>query len=252
MATLFRPFCYVAYVVAALLGYAIHHILQPPVMFLTSRLSRTHFGRSSFALIARSPIGLRHVLLAILISFAAFAIFSWPYPPPAWALGLVALTPLPVFAVFNFSGRVLTVTNLGSGDWNVHLNTLRSRDQTSAAQWEGAFADLEAIADMAGAGGLQTLTLDSTLLVHAATAERVTRKLTRAFSKHGLMTEVTIGEPRARGVLGTGLMHVLHARQRHLKGHRTVYHAPLNLMTRKIVVGLSPVPRSSLDAELAA
>ncbi|KRA01301.1 hypothetical protein ASD71_04220 [Achromobacter sp. Root565] len=241
-----------AYVVAALLGYAIHHILQPPVMFLTSRFSRTRFGRSTFALIARSPIGLRHVLLAILISFGAFAIFSWPSTPPVWAIVLVALTPLPVFTLFNYSGRVLTVTNRGSGDWHVHLNTLRSRDQTGAAQWEGAFADLEAIANMARAAGLQTLTLDSTLLAHAATAERLTRKLTRAFSKHGLQTDVTIEDSRALGVWGTGFIHVLREHQRHLKGHRTVYHAPLNLMTRKIVVGLLPVPRSSLDAELAA
>lgn len=34
---------------------------------------------------------------------------------------------------------------------------------------------------MARAGGLQTLTLDSTLLAHAATAKRLARKLTRAF-----------------------------------------------------------------------
>ncbi|WP_313065154.1 hypothetical protein [Achromobacter animicus] len=250
MATLLRFPRFVAYVVGALLGYAAHHTLQPPVMFLTSRLSRTHIGRRAFILAARSPIGLQHVLLTILISFIAVALFLLPYLLPIWALVLVLLAPLPVFAVFNYSGRVLTVTNRGNGNWHIHLNTLRARNQTSASRWDGAFADLESVASMARAGGLQTLTLDSTLLAHAATAERLARKLTRAFSKHGLVSEVTIEEPRARGVVGTGFIHVLLARQRHLKGHRAVYQAPLNLKSRKIVVDLSPAPRSSLDAEL--
>jgi len=211
-----------------------------------------HIGRRTFILAAQSPIGLQHVLFTILISFVAVALSLLPYMLPTWALGLVLLAPLPVFAVFNYSGRVLTVTNRGNGNWNIHLNALRARNQTSATHWDGAFADLESVAAMARAGGLRTLTLDSTLLVHAATADRLTRKLRRAFSKHGLVSEVTIEEPRAQGVLGTGFIHVLLERQRHLKAHRTVYHAPLNLKSRKIVVDLSPAPRSSLDAELAA
>ncbi len=250
MATLLHFPRYVAYVLAALLGYAAHQIFQPPVMFLTSRLSRTHLGRKTFLLAARSPFGLQHVLFTILISFVAVALYLLPYKLPAWAIWLLLLVPLPVFAVFNHSGRILTVTNRGNGNWHIHLNTLRTANQTGASQWDGAFADLESIAAMARSGGLQTLTLDSTLLVHAATAERLTRKLTRAFSKHGLKSEVTIEEPRARGVVGTGFIHVLLARQRHLKGHRTVYQAPLNLKSRKIVVDLSPAPRSSLDAKL--
>lgn len=251
MATLLHPLRNAGYAFAALFGYVIHHLLQPPIIYLSSMLSRTRIGRETFILASRLSVGLRPMLFALWLAFIGIVIVSLPSPPPAQASWWVLLATLLVLIVFNYSGRVLTVSNRGGGNWNIHLNVLRSRNQTSAVQWEGAFADLDAIVSMAREGGLKVLTLESTLLVHDVTAKRMTRKLERTFSKHGLVADVKIEEPRALGVMSTGLLHVVLARQRHLKAHRVVRSAPLNMMTRQIEIKFSRAPRSSFITEIA-
>ncbi|WP_424624504.1 hypothetical protein [Achromobacter marplatensis] len=235
-------------------------MFERPVLWLSSPLSRTNIGRETFMLASRFAVGLPHMLLAVCVALTGIVVVSLPSLAPVAGLWtLVAATVLTmmlakmlVFPICNHSGRVLTVTNRGLGNWNVHLNVLRARDQTSAVHWGGAFADLDSTAGMARRGRLKRLTLDSTLLVHDVTAKRLKRKLERTFSKHGLVANVKIEDPRALGVWGTGAIHVLRARQRHLKTHRAVVDAPLSLQSRKIRVTLSPAPRSSFKAEAAA
>jgi hypothetical protein len=259
VATFLRLPYYAAYACSALFGYVAHHVLEPPVLWVSSPLSRTNIGRETFMLASRFAVGLPHVLLAACLALAGIVVISLPSLAPVAGLWtLVAATVLTTmlamilaFPICIHSGRVLTVTNRGSGNWNVHLNVLRARKQTSAAHWEGAFADLDAIASMAQRGMLKRLTLNSTLLVHDVTAKRLKRKLERTFSNHGLVAKVGIQPPRALGVLGTGAIHVLRARQRHLKPHRAVVDAHLSLKSREIEVTLSPAPRSPLEAEVA-
>lgn len=250
MATFLRLPCYAAYACSALLGYLSHHLLARPVLLLSSAFSRTIIGRRTFILGSRLSLGLRHMICTLWLAFIAIPIISLPYLLPVaalWSLWLaLILAMMLVFLAFNHSGRVLTATNRGGGRWNVHLNVLRARNQTSSVQWDGAFADLDSIASMARRARLKALTLDSTLLVHDATAKRLKRKLERTFSKHGLVANVGIQPPRALGVWGTGAIHVLRARQRHLKAHRAVVDAPLSLQSREIRVTLSSTARSPL------
>ncbi|WP_146121047.1 hypothetical protein [Achromobacter sp. MYb9] len=250
MATLLRLPCYAAYAFAALLGYLTYHLFERPFMVVSSAFSRTPLGRQTFILASHSPLGLRHMFWILLIAFLGIEFISLSAKAvfdPLWLLLAVLL----VLLVFSYSGRVLTVANSGGRRWNVHLNVLRTRRQSSAVQWRGAFADLDSIAHMARAGRLNTLKLESTLLVSDATAQRLKRKLERIFSKHGLVANVVINKPRALGIVGSGFIHVLLARQRQLKAHRIVHHAPLDLMTRMIEVELSQAPRSLRGTEVA-
>lgn len=259
MATFLRLPRYAAYACSALFGYLIHHVFEPPVFWLSSHLSRTSIGRETFILTSRFALGLPHMLLAVSLTLTGIVVVSLPSLAPVagfWSLVVATvltmmMAKMLVFPICNHSGRVLTVTNRGHGNWNVHLNVLRARNQTSAVHWDGAFADLHAIASMARRGRLKKLTLDSTLLVHDVTAKRLKRKLERTFSNHGLVANVGIQEPRGLGVLGTGAIHVLRARQRHLKAHRAVVDAPLSLQSREIRVTLSPASRSPLKAGAA-
>lgn len=239
--------CQIVYRTAALLSFLVEVCLQPLIEFVLISFSKTGLSRNIFMLVARTRM--KRWSAALIVLVVPCAVLLWN---PDAALVLVmaptVLATILLLPLYMYSQRVLMVSNLGAGKWSVHLNVLKpwegsdNNSGTATGQWRGAFAELDNLGHMAHDARVEQITFESPLLVNEITTRLLKRKLERTFAKHGITTEVDIGEPKAMGIFGSGLYHGVLKHQRRLKAHRLVYEDALNVKGRKITVSCSLVP----------
>lgn len=223
---------FIGYTAAAILGWLVHVFLAVPMQFALGPISRTCWGRRCFVTVSRSRARVWWVALF------AFVV-AIPLHLDPWVGAGLSLTVLAIGRVlFNYHGRILLVSNIGTARWTVHMNLLKA--DKPATLWKGAFEELDNLIRMARAAGIEGLKFKSPLLVNDATARLLQGKLDRVLANNGLTARATVSEPKAMGVLGTGLIHVYLVRQKRLKSKRKAYHCkPWNLNTRKVEVEIT-------------
>ncbi|WP_157639724.1 hypothetical protein [Burkholderia ubonensis] len=218
------------YLLGAMLGYwalMLDHLFK----WALGPFCRTRLGRAVFVWLSRSQVKLGHVAL-LLFAASQYWLYDKSDAAQLSALGLT----LAVIFINVHRQRVLTISNQGDGRWSVHLNVLKHDKRRPGAQWNGATEELSDLASIARASDVHTLSFESPLLVHEATARRLMNRLSKVFGQHGVEVRIEIASSKSMGAFRSGVFHPLRRYQRRLKSHRVVFGSPRGLLTRRIEV----------------
>lgn len=221
----------VALGIVGLVGYKL--------MGLPSRLiAGTTLGTKLFVLGCRTRV---NPMLASISILPMPMLYAWVTnsQPYAFAFSMSGVMLLGMMVNIRMQ-RILSISNQGSGLWELHLNIVKSKKKSDAKneQWRGAKAELSEIAALAAASKVRKLELASPLLVCDETAKLLVSKLKHLLGQQGFSPEVEFKASKPMGAFKSGAFSLLRRYQAGLKDHRLVFASDNVLMTREIVIRL--------------
>lgn len=244
MLSMFLGVCrFLGYWMAAAVGYLLHWGMERPLALILEPVSRSHNGRRAFLVLTRLRLPPTFVAMLSVLGISLTILYRRVSALEVVGMGAIFLV---IFScLFCHRGRFLTISNQGASKWNVHLNVLRPNMQDQYAMWTGLVDEVDNLVQMLEAAQVNRLCFESTLLANEGSAQLLKRKLERTMAKQGLVAKVNVAQPKPKGTLLTGLIHVLIARQRALNSKRHVRHDRWNMKTRAIEVQISRSPSAS-------